>query len=132
MSRKSKIRRAGAPWRLLVHEILPRDYSGDSYHVSSDRRLGGGGDDYSVEVDGHTSWSRNIELPNTDFDELVVGEWIHIEQMDTGFWWMNIGGVTVHVKADADGKPMRVTVHGPLDYDEPVKGCTYECEWSDP
>jgi hypothetical protein len=69
-------------------------------------------------------------LAETEFDELVVGQWLHIEQMDSGFWWMNIGGVTVHVKADRDGKPRKVTVSSPWDYDEPREGVTYECVWS--
>lgn len=130
MGRKRKIKRAGAPWRILVHEILPRGFSGDSYHVASDRTFGGGGEDYSFEADGRTYHSRNIELAGTDFDELVVGNWIHIEQMDTGKWWMEIGGVTVLVNADCDGRPTSVSVFGPGDYTEAEPGVKYRLQWS--
>ncbi len=103
MKRKT-LRRAGAPWRLLAHEYVGRGQYGDPH---------------------------DIEIPDTEFDELVVGQWIHIEQMDTGKWWMAVGGVTVLVKADADGKPTRVSVFGPGDYDAPVEGCSYELTWTD-
>jgi hypothetical protein len=121
-----RVRRAGGRWRLLVHEALPRGASGDAHHIASERRR----EDSVIEHDGDEFWSRTYEFPGTEFDELVVGRWIHIEQMDTGFWWMNIGGVTVHVKADRDGRPTHVVVHGPGDYTAPVEGCTYEVVWS--
>lgn len=95
-----RLRRAGAPWRLLAHT-----------------------------PDGKET--HDLEVPGTVFDELVVGKWIHIEQMDTNRWWMNIGGVTVWVTASRDGKPVKVSVYGPNDYDEPVDGCTYEVAWSE-
>ena len=104
--------------------MVGRDESGVSHHVAHDATFGGG--------DGSdTQWSKHTVLPNTDFDELVVGSWIHIEQMDTGRWWMNIGGVTVWVTADRDGKPTSVTVFGPKDYDAPVDGCRYEYAWTE-
>jgi hypothetical protein len=74
---------------------------------------------------------RDIRDNGSDFDELVVGKWIHIERMNDRIWWMDIGGVTVHVKADRDGKPVEVTVHGPLDYNAPVEGCRYKLTWTD-
>jgi hypothetical protein len=70
------------------------------------------------------------ELPaNTEFDELVVGHWLHIEAMDTTRWWMNIGGVTIWITADRDGRPRRVDVYGPGDYANPVDGCGYRLVW---
>lgn len=44
---------------------------------------------------------------------------------------MNIGGVTVWVKADRDGKPIQVDVFGPEDYAGPVEGCKYTCTWTE-
>jgi hypothetical protein len=72
-----------------------------AYHVQSDRVRG--------RDDGE--WSRTTVLDHTEFDELVVGQWIHVEAMDTGTWWMNVGGVTLWVKADRDGKPLSVAVY---------------------
>ena len=41
-----------------------------------------------------------------------------------------IGGVVVLVTADRDGRPKRVSVSGPGDYDGPVEGCKYEVTWT--
>jgi len=76
--------------------------------------------------DGEKVELSSKDHPGAEFDEIVVGRWLHIEQMDTGFWWGNVGGVTIHVKADRDGRPKRVTVHMPDCYAEPFPGCVYE------
>ena len=35
---------------------------------------------------------KHIELENQGvFDELVIDNWFHLEQMDTNQWWMRIG-----------------------------------------
>lgn len=105
------LRRAGARWRLLVHQIKG-GYGVHSHHIEP-----------NPEPDRHTSPFRtHHELPSdTEFDELVVGRWLHIEQMDTQTWWMNIGGLVVHVTADRDGRPRAVRV----DLEDPVDGCDY-------
>jgi hypothetical protein len=109
---------AGGRWRILVHDYLGRNRFGVAHHVASDRTLGGGkGED--------SQWEKHTEIPDTEFDELVIGNWIHLEQMSTGTWWMNIAGVTVWVKADRDGRPKRVTVYGPDTEGERVPGCEY-------
>jgi hypothetical protein len=126
-----RLRRAGSPWRILVHRSEPYGGSGDSYHVASDKKFGGGtGEDRSVEADGVTYWARYTEIPGTEFDEIVVGKWLHIEQMDTGYWWGDVGGVTIHVRADRDGNPKHVTVHGPDRWAPAVLGCGYSLDWA--
>lgn len=129
-----RLRRAGSCWRLLVHGIKGPEpgMSGARHDVYSSprdaarhRKLRAELGDYSTKAEETVTL-----LEDTEFDELVVGRWIHIEQMDAGFWWMNIGGVTVHVKADREGRPKRVSVSGPLDYDEPVAGCEYTLDWT--
>lgn len=121
----TRLRRAGARWRLLVH--IPK---GKSHHIAHDRDFGytgkGGYDRLRREYSSIAEFGEAHEFPGTEFDELVVGNWAHIEQMDTGFWWMTIGGVVLHVKADRDGRPKSVTVHMPGVWDEPVPGCTYQ------
>lgn len=37
------------------------------------------------------------------FDELVVDEWLHIEQMDDNNWWMRIGSLDIRVRVDDNG-----------------------------
>ena len=69
-------------------------------------------------------------LEGTEFDELVIGRWIHLEQMDAGAWHIIIGGVVVTVRADRDGRPKRVAVYGPGDYDGPADGCEYDLTWT--
>lgn len=39
------------------------------------------------------------------FDELVVDDWLHIEQMDTRNWWMDLCGIRVSVYLPSNGKP---------------------------
>lgn len=122
MTNRKGLRRAGAVWRLLVHRHETDGPRSEMAHsVQSDRVRG--------RDDGQ--WQKTTVLDRTEFDELVVGQWLHIEQMDTGLWWMNIAGVTVHVKANRDGRPLSVTVYGPGDYAEAVDGCKYELVWSE-
>lgn len=126
-----RLHRAGSPWRILVHEWVGKKSAtsatyGVSHHVTNLRSFGGGGDETS-----DSPHSRVHELSGTEFDELVIGEWIHLEQMDNHSWWMNVGGVTLWVRADRDGKPTSVTVYGPNDYAHPVDGVKYECAWTD-
>lgn len=122
-ARRRPLRRAGAKWRILVHEWVggagPR--YGMSHSVASDERFGG-------HVQNCEEW-RNHTLPYTELDEIVVGRWLHLEQQDAGRWWLNVGGVTLHIRADCDGKPLAVSVHGPGCHSLPVEGCTYELEW---
>ncbi len=129
-----RLRRAGSPWRLLAHDWAGKQSGGLRYGTSRN-------------VYGDTNFSRDTELrheqsiadglrtevhyPRSEFDELVVGQWLHVEQMDTGFWWMNVGGVTLHVWANRDGQPRKVTVHGPETWAEPVEGCEYDLDWRD-
>lgn len=115
-------RRAGSRWRILVHRMAPGRGSDFSHHIQSweEQRV----------VDSEFSDTR--AMVGTEFDELVVGRWVHIEAMDTGLWWADLGGVTVHVKADRDGRPKIVTVHMPGCYADAVDGCEYRLndeEW---
>ena len=52
--------------------------------------------------------------------------WLHLEQMDEGCWWLDVGGVVVNVQADPDGTPRRVSVEL-----EPVDGVTYGGDYED-
>lgn len=119
MSRRP-LRRAGAVWRLLVHEHETDGPRSEMAHsVQSDR----------VRRRDDTRWSRTVVLPRTEFDELVVGRFLHVEAMATGVWWMNIAGVEVTVTADRDGRPTLVRVSGPGDAQDPVDSCAYELDW---
>lgn len=146
----NRVRRAGSRWRLLAHEWRPGSREqpgghGTAHHYEPDpdevpRPLGDTDEEYrryAATIRQQRAeavakgWATYHALPGTEFDELVVDSWLHVEQMDTGTWWANIGGVTLHVRVDRDGRPKHVTVHGPGDYDYPVEGCGYEIIWSD-
>jgi hypothetical protein len=120
-----RLRRPGSPWRILVHEWLGGSGNtvkyGTSHHVTNQASFGGRTSD--------SEFSKTHLLAGSEFDELVVGSWIHIEQMSTTRWWMNIGGVTIHVDADRDGKPRAVDVHGPDDWVPAEAGVRYTLTW---
>jgi hypothetical protein len=113
------LRRAGSPWRLLVHEYAGDGMYGISHHVANTPPGGPA-----------SGWRRDLVLGNTEFDELVCGRWLHVEQMDSSVWWMQVGGVTINVRVDRDGRPKSVYVYGPGDYAEEEPGVVYELAWS--
>lgn len=39
----------------------------------------------------------------SQFDELVVGHWIHLERMDTRAWWMALGELRLWIQVMANG-----------------------------
>lgn len=55
----------------------------------------------------HTGSDRH---PGTIFDELVVDHWLHVEQMDTHDWWINVGGVHMNVTVGVDGHARIVNI----------------------
>lgn len=126
----SRIRRAGARWRVLVHEMLPRGFSGNSHHFGTKSALGRDTEDRTVECADGTFHMRHTVLDGYDLDEVVVGQFLHLEQKDVGQYWLNIAGVTIWIQADRDGRPLEVDVFGPTDYDDPVNGCKYSLTWS--
>jgi hypothetical protein len=136
----SRLRRAGSPWRILVHDYVGGDLCyGKAHDITNHPAAYRGGlepemarrADATRQAAEQAGLSETIILPRTEFDELVVGHWIHLEQMNTSQWWMSIGGVTVWVTADRDGHPKQVSVFGPNDYDGPVDGCAYELKWTE-
>jgi len=99
------IRTGGGRWRILVHERLKRHSPdevayGTAHSIGSSAKMAG-------KKRGHV---RPVILPGTEFDELVVGHWLHIEQQCSTVWWMNVAGVNINVTVDRDGQPKYVTV----------------------
>lgn len=102
-------RRAGYRWRLLA-----RKDDTDRLQVAC-RRCGfkGQSDKHPKRCDG--TWDElvvgsKVELHSTDFaepvcfDELVLDDWFHIEQMSDRHWWMRIGPLNLDVLVRADGR----------------------------
>ena len=124
------------PWRIKVDEWEGREPGSGERHgmygvahnlLSHPRegRLPDSPDPVNEE------WDRHYVFPATELDEVVVGRWCHLEQMDTGRWWANMAGVTLWIEADRDGRPTSASVFGPHDYDQPAPGCSYTVDWHD-
>lgn len=120
-----RLRRAGSPWRILVHHYIGRQPDGIMYdvshHVTNQASFGG--------RTPASEFSKTHLIEGTEFDELVVGNWIHVEQMNTTAWWMNIGGVTINLSVDRDGRPRAVDVYGPDDWASAEDGVKYSLTW---
>lgn len=40
-----------------------------------------------------------VELENRGvFDELVLDDWLHVEQMDSDRWWLRVGDARINVR----------------------------------
>lgn len=47
---------------------------------------------------------RPVELADRGvFDELVIDDWFHLEQMDTRAWWMEVAGLALWVRIRRNG-----------------------------
>lgn len=55
----------------------------------------------------HTHEGQRVEIAQEGIlDELVIGEWLHVEQLDDGRWWMRVGDARLEVQVDGqDGPP---------------------------
>lgn len=65
---------------------------------------------------------------HSSVDEVVIGDWLHIEAMDRKTYWMNVAGVTLWVGLGKDGSVKSVRVHAAGEYDLPRDGVEYEID----
>jgi hypothetical protein len=64
---------------------------------------------------------RNVTAENEGvFDELVVDDWLHLEQMEDDTWWMRLGDARIDIKVLADGR-VEVSIERDV-YDQPRSG----------
>jgi hypothetical protein len=69
------------------------------------------GDDMANRTHPGSEWrvlahdgAKKIECGNEGiFDELVVDDWLHIEQLDDASWWMRVGDARILVRAHEGG-----------------------------
>jgi hypothetical protein len=48
---------------------------------------------------------KTTEIKNKGiFDELVVDDWLHIEQMDDNIWWLRVGDVRIVATVSSQGQ----------------------------
>lgn len=50
-----------------------------------------------------------VPWAGTVFDELVIDDWLHLEQMDDRYWWMRIGDTVLWITVPRKG-PVQVAV----------------------
>lgn len=112
---------AGRHWRLLVHSRNGRV----SHHVTP--------------TPTHRTTPHTIDhvIHGAEFDELVAGHWLHIEELGasdpdgnpttdgSSHWWMTVAGAVLEVDVNRDGHPTALTYHPPGTYDDPRPGVTY-------
>ena len=82
----------GACWRVLAHD--PRGRRAPFSVHSADYR-----ESRSVLSDPTKLLGRYV------LDELVIDDWLHLEQMATRLWWLRIGDDMVMISIGRDGKP---------------------------
>lgn len=60
------------------------------------------------------STNRNVTHSGNSgvFDELIVYDWLHIEQMDDDCWWMRIGDADIRVFIEDNGHVVVVVERG--------------------
>lgn len=89
MSRPS--RRAGRRWRILAH--YGERGNGQAFAVESlDMAL------EAAPFFQHHPYDRDETLDQPSvFDELVIDDWFHLEQMDDNSYWMRVGEYDINV-----------------------------------
>ena len=134
----ARLRRPGSPWRVLVHTYNPGWRSrgelayGKAYHFSNDPADAARHKKIHVALgEAAEQYWEDTCFPGTEFDEVVVGRWLHVEQQNESEWWMSVAGVTIFVVADRDGRPSSVRVLGPGDYDDRNPNVTYSLTWTE-
>lgn len=98
----TRARRAGGRWRFLAHQTGPGG------------RLDGGMYGPAIHISDQ-------DYGPCEFDELVVGRWIHIEQMTASWFWMDVAGLVLNVRVDRDGNPRQLSadpsdLHADVEY----------------
>lgn len=64
--------------------------------------------------------------PNSVFDELVIDDWFHLEQMDEKDYWMRLGQLTIRIHLGEAGPDVSVCNEtteeewGPIEADLPL------------
>lgn len=86
----------GFQWRVLAHRRPKRHepWATDSFDVRS-----------GIERDAHATFRHFLD-GDWEFDELVIDDWFHLEQMSERTWWMGVGKGDDywHVNVTVDGK----------------------------
>lgn len=57
-------------------------------------------------------FARTVVAENQIFDELVIDDWFHLEQMDDRLWWLNIGDrdLVLWIRIPKGGKSVEISV----------------------
>ncbi len=60
----------------------------------------------------HVDEEARVSIENAgEFDEVVLGDWLHVEQMDTTHYWIRLGDADINVTIDPrTGRAKRITL----------------------
>lgn len=89
MSVLPKRHRPGTSWRFLAHES-PRAHT------------------YGAKIEDSSA-----EHPRSQFDELVVDGWLHLEQLGEREWWMQLGPFDINLGVGPAGEAKWVRIESP-------------------
>ena len=116
MTTRRPSKRAGASWRVLAHDfngnrVLDKQSEDNAIrHAARARKLG-----MKVLKRGTTNAGRSI------FDELVIDDWFHLEQMDDRQWCLVLGNqVWLSLLIQRDGTA-RIIVTGGAEHIEGIR-----------
>lgn len=57
-----------------------------------------------VQATGMPIEDKSTEHQPSVFDEVVVDDWLHLEQLSARVWWMRLGDAYIIVRVGKDGK----------------------------
>lgn len=57
-----------------------------------------------------TMFEASSKAHPVEFDEVVVGRWLHAERMSANHWWMQVGDARIEVTVGRNGYATKVTV----------------------
>lgn len=80
-------------WRILAH------YRDPKRQVVEPKTL----DLSSRAMEEHMGKSAYPWIRPSEFDELVLGDWLHLEQMSDDAYWLRLGGYNFWIQRTKDG-----------------------------
>lgn len=94
----------GRKWRVSIipdDNSLPKDYMSPEWEEHSRKFWAERGKEPPYTI---------VSCPSSMFDEVVISDWLHLEHMDKGYYWMRVGDARLDIRVQEDGKVLlRIT-----------------------
>ena len=96
----------GRSWRILAHyKDSSEDIHSREYELKERRNRRAMIEQYPSLKDYESS-ARRVLDKTCEFDELVLDDWLHLEQMNERAYWMRLGDAYVWIQLPAKGDPI--------------------------